>query len=211
MAAKTKCIFCGSPNFGKGCPYAPDRLHIHVGEPGKCIFCGSTNLGAGCPYSPTRRHIRGIPYNIYMKDSVDTLSEQEKYIIKETLVESIIKQRLFTEFEDTPAYDLKIIDKDGNKLKTPETLEEKVAYTPIDSFITTIKRMLGNKIELLRISSDILSNRQTVNESVEHFEKKERNYHKINNSIKTLFEEIEKAKEEGLTFNDIEEILSRSL
>ncbi|NLB59995.1 MAG: ADP-ribosylglycohydrolase family protein [Lentisphaerae bacterium] len=55
----SKCIYCGSTAFGAGCPYGPDRKHVHLSDEKHCRFCNSTAYGAGCPYSPTRRHVHG--------------------------------------------------------------------------------------------------------------------------------------------------------
>jgi len=60
MAANnTLCVYCGSKNFGAGCPHSPDKKHRHLPDGLHCIWCGSTNYGKGCPHAPDRIHVRG--------------------------------------------------------------------------------------------------------------------------------------------------------
>lgn len=51
---------------------------------------------------------------------------------------------LTDDWEVQPAYKLGIIDKNGKRLKTPRTTEEKEAYTIFDRLIFNIKRLLPN-------------------------------------------------------------------
>ena len=50
---------------------------------------------------------------------------------------------LTTKFEDTTAYKLGIIDKDGKKLKKPETNAEKSAYNTFHRLVFNIKKLLA--------------------------------------------------------------------
>jgi len=54
---------------------------------------------------------------------------------------------LTTKWEKTEAFKLGIIDKNGNKLKKPETAEEKSAYNLFHKLVYNIKRLI-NKIPL---------------------------------------------------------------
>ncbi|MDR2786719.1 MAG: hypothetical protein LBB83_12490 [Treponema sp.] len=55
----SKCRYCGSANFGSGCPYGAEGKHVHVGDEKHCVYCGSSSYGSGCPYSENRRHLHG--------------------------------------------------------------------------------------------------------------------------------------------------------
>ena len=50
---------------------------------------------------------------------------------------------LTTKFEDTTAFKLGIIDKDGKKLKKPETSEEKSAYNTFHRLVFNLKKLLA--------------------------------------------------------------------
>ena len=50
---------------------------------------------------------------------------------------------LTTKFEDTTAYKLGLIDKDGNKLRKPETSEEKSAYNLFHRLVFNLKKLLA--------------------------------------------------------------------
>lgn len=50
---------------------------------------------------------------------------------------------LTTKFEDTNAYKLGLIDKDGNKLKSPETSKEKDSYNTFHRLVFNLKKLLG--------------------------------------------------------------------
>ena len=49
---------------------------------------------------------------------------------------------LTTKFEDTTAYKLALIDEKGNKLKNPETSEEKSAYNAFHRLVFNLKKLL---------------------------------------------------------------------
>ena len=53
-----------------------------------------------------------------------------------------VLKRLTTPFEETKAFELGILDKDGKFLKKPKTREEKEAYSYFDRFIFNLKRLL---------------------------------------------------------------------
>lgn len=49
---------------------------------------------------------------------------------------------LVTQFEDTDAFKLGVIDKNGKKLKSPSTGDEKSAYTPFHRLVFNIKKLM---------------------------------------------------------------------
>ena len=53
-----------------------------------------------------------------------------------------VLKRLTTPFNETKAFELGLIDKDGKLLKKPKTTDEKKAYTYFDRFIFNMKRLL---------------------------------------------------------------------
>jgi hypothetical protein len=53
-----------------------------------------------------------------------------------------VLKRLTTPFDETKAFELGLIDKDGKLLKKPKTTDEKKAYTYFDRFIFNMKRLL---------------------------------------------------------------------
>lgn len=65
------CMYCNSTGYGHGCPFGPDKIHIHPNDSKKCIYCGSTGVGMGCPFNPHgKQHVHGIDFNSMIKDSV---------------------------------------------------------------------------------------------------------------------------------------------
>ena len=50
---------------------------------------------------------------------------------------------LTTKFEDTTAFKLGVIDKDGKKLKKPQTSEEKSAYNTFHRLVFNLKKLLA--------------------------------------------------------------------
>ena len=57
------------------------------------------------------------------------------------LIYQVLK-RLTTPFNETKAFELGLIDKDGKLLKKAKTKDEKNAYTYFDRFIFNLKRLL---------------------------------------------------------------------
>ena len=53
-----------------------------------------------------------------------------------------VLKRLTTPFNETKAFELGLIDKDGKLLKKAKTTDEKKAYTYFDRFIFNLKRLL---------------------------------------------------------------------
>lgn len=50
-ASRSKCRYCESESYGKGCWYGPDGVHRHTDTDKYCEFCGSESYGRGCWYS----------------------------------------------------------------------------------------------------------------------------------------------------------------
>ena len=78
----SRCMYCGSTSYGKGCRYAPHGVHFHPGDAKKCSYCGSNSFGKGCKLNPfDDLHLHGINYNSMFKESlknsffIDALNE----------------------------------------------------------------------------------------------------------------------------------------
>ncbi len=132
-----KCIYCGSTYYGKGCPYSPTGVHV-IPSANKCVYCGSTNLGKGCPYSPTGVHIRFADFGGIQAEQVNNF-----------MITSFISEKIKRPFENTQAYKLGIINKEGLRVKEPLTIEEKMAYTPLDQYVFKLKRIYGKQLDAL--------------------------------------------------------------
>ena len=157
---ETKCVFCGSRSRGKNCPYSAfnNHVHVHTGDPTRCSFCGSkTIIGPNCPYSPTGKHMAGA--NFF--NSMATESFIQGYVMKK-LVEPIT---------NSPAFQMGIIDIEGNMLRKPETLDEQMAFTAIDSYLLKLKKLLGNKVDLLNNDIYLEAAIKTANLPIELYDK----------------------------------------
>ena len=135
------CIYCGSKgnNFGFGCPFSDKKVHFKPNNEGRCCWCGSKATGAGCAFNPhSKNHLHGIDFNQMMGDSVEN-----------GIVLGYLMKNLSDPYTESRAYALKLIDENGTILRKPETDEEKAAFTILDEYTLTIKKLLGNKIDLV--------------------------------------------------------------
>lgn len=82
---------------------------------------------------------------------------------------------LTTKFEDTTAYKLGLIDKDGNKLRKPETSEEKSAYNLFHRLVFNLKKLLakvpGGKSQFASYASALLLLKEKLDFSDETIER----------------------------------------
>ena len=69
--------------------------------------------------------------------------------LNEAFLTAYMMKKLAESFKNTDAFKLGIIDTNGNLIRKPVTLEEKLSYTSIDSYLTKVKKMLGSKTDLL--------------------------------------------------------------
>jgi len=136
--AQSRCVYCGSANFGSGCRYSPKGIHFHPDDAKHCSFCGSANYGKGCRYAPDSIHVHGIEYNGVMKESVSGLA-----------FNSIILSLLNKPIEEYKAYQLGLIDLKGNIIKKPITLQEQVSLSHDIRTILSLKKMLGEQLQTL--------------------------------------------------------------
>ena len=138
MAQQSRCVYCGSGNFGSGCRYSPNSIHVHPDDPKKCSYCGSMNYGKGCRYGPNGMHVHGIQFNGMFKEHIES-----------ALMNNILLQLLTKPYEEFDAYKLGVINNEGSCIKRPDSIEEHKAYSPETQTILSIKKMLGTKVDIL--------------------------------------------------------------
>lgn len=142
---KNPCVYCGSPAYGPGCPFSPSKIHFHASDPKKCVYCGSPAHGPGCPFNPNAKvHVHGVQFNSMVKESID------KGITLGYLMSSLSQP--ITEMK---AYELGIIDEDGNKVKSPSTAEELSAFGPLEEYVLSLRHTLGKNIDLIHGAIDV--------------------------------------------------------
>ena len=205
--SQSRCMFCNSSAYGKGCPYSPHKYHVHPSNSKKCIYCGSSAMGCCCPYNPFGKvHVHGVDYNQMVKDSaVNTLTGA--YLIEQI-------QKPFTEMV---AYKLGLINEKGKRIKAPETLEEHNALTPIDQYVINIKNILGPKVDMLpnllylESVKPMKIGESTLEEYSNKVETEINLTKKLTNILNDLKLTITEAKESGLDTNNIEKIIVNAI
>jgi len=191
----SRCVFCSSTSYGRGCRYSTNGVHFHPDDSKKCSYCGSTSYGKGCRYSTNGVHIHGINYNSMLKERM------EEVLTNKLLLTELKKP--FTEFD---AYRLGLINEKGNKLKEPITEEENMAMSPANRTLFQIKRFLGSKIELIE-NMEILENQKLLNFSVEKYEKILEYETKINKIFEDFHSLIHEAEQDNISFEILEALI----
>jgi hypothetical protein len=187
--AISRCMYCNSTSYGKGCRYAPGGVHFHPNDPKKCSYCGSTSFGNGCKLNPfDNLHLHGINYNS---------------MFKESLKNNFIIEQLNKDYKDYEAYKLGIIDENGNKIKEPITEAEKNAYSPTSKTFLKIKKYLGPKWDLIH-SMIVLESESKIEYNKGNHQKFLDFETKIQNLITQLHELTNEALSEGLTLEQVE-------
>lgn len=185
----SRCLYCNSTSYGKGCRYAPKGVHFHPSDPKKCSYCGSVSFGKGCKLNPfDDLHLHGINYNS---------------MFKESLKNNFIIEQLSKDFKDYEAYKLGIIDEFGNKIKEPISEEEKASYSPTTKTFLKIKKYLGGKWDLIQ-STMVLESVSKNDYSKETHQKFLQFENKIQDLITQLHEVTNQALSEGLTMEQVE-------
>lgn len=189
----SRCLYCNSTSYGKGCKYAPAGVHFHPDDPKKCSYCGSPNYGRGCQLNPTGNiHLHGINFNSMFNETLQSALHNQ-FLLREL-------NKNITDFE---AYKLQIIDEAGNKIKEPVTEAERASYSPAIKTVLKVKRYLGSKLDLINQTA-ILESETKLNYNKENHLAVLRYEEKINNIISQLHEVTDNALKEGLTVEQIE-------
>lgn len=188
----SRCLYCNSTSYGKGCRFAPKGVHFHPQDPKKCSYCGSNSYGKGCKMNPfSDVHLHGIDYNKMFNESM-----KNKFLLS-TL------NKHYKEFE---AYKLGIINSNGDKIKEPVTEQEQAAYSPETKTVLKVKKYLGSKLDLINRTA-ILESASKLNYNKENHKTVLHYEEKINNIIAELHEITEEALKEGLSIEQVQALL----
>jgi len=198
----SKCVYCGSTAFGPGCPYSAHRRHFHAGDAKRCCWCNSVAQGPSCPFNPFgKNHIHGVEFNQMMGDSVEN-----------GIVLGYLMKTLSEPYTNTKAFSLKLIDENGTILRKPETDEEKVAFGVLEEYMITIKKLLGNKLDMVNTLATV---KLQESMSIQDYERINAEKLKYKEEFKKLGESFNKLTQEahlkGLSTGAIEEIIVNSI
>lgn len=200
----TRCMFCNSTSYGKGCPYSPHKRHVHITDGHKCIYCGSINVGSGCPYNPFNHiHVKGVEYNMMAKES-----------IHRSVTAGLFLARLIQPIPDMPAFKMGLIDENGCKLKECVSDEEKAALTPTDMYILKIRRLIGEHVIDLFGSSVLLeinSKQQKPTFDANKYQDEVVLTCDINNAVDNLKDIFNESIEKGFSREYIENLIIQSI
>jgi hypothetical protein len=188
----SRCLYCNSTSYGKGCRYAPKGVHFHPSDPKKCSYCGATSYGRGCKLNPfSDIHLHGIDYN---------------KMFNESLKNKFLTNQLNKNFTDFKAYKLGIINANGDKIKEPVTEQEQAAYSSETKTILKIKKYLGSKLDLINQTA-ILENASKIEYNKENHKTFLEYEQKINDIFAQLHETADNAIKDGLTLEQVQALL----
>lgn len=188
----SRCLYCNSTSYGKGCRFGPKGVHFHPEDPKKCSYCGSTSYGKGCRLNPFGEiHLHGIDYNKMFNESLNN-----RFLLREL-------NKDYREFE---AYKLGVINANGDKIKEPVTEQEQAAYSPETKTILKVKKYLGPKLDLIN-QTGILESASKLNYNKENHKKVLEFEQKINDIIAELYKTTDEALKEGLTLEQVQSLL----
>lgn len=187
--AVSRCMYCNSTSYGKGCRYAPKGVHFHPSDTKKCSYCGSTSFGKGCKLNPfDDLHLHGINYNS---------------MFKESLKNNFLIEQLNKDFKEYPAFHLGIIDENGNQIKEPLTEEEKTSYSSSTKTLLKIKKHLGSKWDLIQ-NTIVLEGQSKVDYKKENHQKFLQYETKVKDLLSQLHELTNVALGDGLSMEQVE-------
>lgn len=194
---KSRCAYCGSADYGRGCRFGPHGRHYHADNTLKCGYCGSASYGRGCKLNPIGDlHVRGGVFNNMYKESVQSFLDN-----------SILLRELKKDFTQFPAYKLGIIDENGNKLKNPITEQEQSTFTPFVRTIIKLKKYLGSKIELMEAGSLLEHNSIPFTEDIVKYKKVLEYQDRVETIVNELYKTLDEAQQEGLSLEDIKKLV----
>jgi hypothetical protein len=110
----------------------------------------------------------------------------------------------FTQFE---CYRLGIIDENGNKLKTPITESEQIAYSSFTRTIIKLKKYLGSKVELMEASNSLEKLTVSLNENVEHYKRFLEYQDKVDSIINELYKTLDEAQQNGIPLEEVKRLI----
>jgi len=197
---KSTCSYCGSVSFGPGCQYAPHGKHVHCGDPKRCIYCGSFTYGPGCQFSPHGKHVHGSEYNQMINDATQS-----------GIIVGYLMKKLIQPLTETNAYKLGLIDKNGCKLKQPQTLEEKASLTSIDEYLFDIRRTLGSKLDIINNATYLKYYKLQESQTQQSLEAEYETKKQIENVIKELYNIGGNAYQKGVDMVKFERLIIEAL
>lgn len=188
----SRCMYCNSTSYGKGCKFAPKGVHFHPDNSKKCSYCGSTSYGKGCKLNPfTDIHLHGVDYNKMFNESL-----KNKFLLN----------MLNKEFKEFEAYKLGLINEKGDKIKEPATIQELLAYSPETKTILKIKKYLGSKLDLINQTA-LLENSNKLSYNKDNHKKLLQYEEKFNNIFAELHQTADEALKEGLSVEQVQTML----
>lgn len=188
----SRCMYCNSTSYGRGCKYAPKGIHFHPENPKKCSYCGSTSYGRGCRLNPFGDiHLHGIDYNKMFNESLNN-----RFLLRE----------LNKDYKEFVAYKLGIINANGDKIKEPVTEQEQHAYSPETKTVLKIKKYLGPKLDLINQTA-ILESASKLNYNKDNHKKVLEYELKINDILAELHKATDNALKEGLSLEQVQALL----
>ena len=194
---KSRCVFCNSTDYGKGCRFGSHGVHFHPQDFSKCSYCGSPDFGKGCRLNPTNNlHIHGGVYNNMHKENMQS-------ILDNILLINELKKS-YTEFQ---CYKLGVIDGNGNKIKQPITEEEQHSYCSLTRTILRVKKYLGSKIDLLDTAQNFNRENVGISESVEQHKKVIHYRDKFDSLVNEMYKLTEEATHDGIALDSIKKII----
>ena len=195
-SAHSRCTYCGSISYGKGCRFGPNNTHFHPDNSLKCSYCGSSSYGKGCKLNPINDlHVHGGTFNNMIKDSLQSFLDH-----------SVLLSELKKSYAQFNCYKLGIIDESGNKIKTPITEEEKRSFGPMVKTILKLKKYLGSKVELIE-ASESLESSIALNENIEHYKKVLEYQDRVESIVNELYKVLDEAQQDGLPLEDIKKLV----
>lgn len=194
---RSRCLYCGSTNRGKGCRYGPHQTHFHAGDETRCSYCGSPDYGRGCKVNPTGDlHLHGVNFGENFKKDMQNFIDNE-FLLRE----------LKRDFRDFKAYKMKLIDENGNKIKNPLTEEEHSAYSPLTKTIFRLKKFLGPKIELLEAQQNINKKSVENNVSLEKYKKIVEYRERLEDTVNEMYKIINEACQDGFSVEEVKKLI----
>jgi len=193
---QSKCVFCNQTTYGRSCPWShfKNKLHVHTDDPSKCSFCGSSvKIGPGCAFSPSGKHMAGANFFNGM--------------VAESFIMGYVMNKLTEKVYESQAFKMGLIDESGNMLKKPENMEEKLAFSSVDAYVLKLKKLLGNKIDLLNTSIYLEKAVETSTVPIELYEKEVKFKAEMNTWVTHFFEMAERAYNDNLPTPVIEKII----
>lgn len=130
----------------------------------------------------------------------------EKFL-SETFLMAYVISMLTKPITEMNAYKHELINEDGRILKKPETIAEKNSLTPIDNYVLNMKKLLGNKLDLLNnglyLEKIISANKV---ESVDYRDELELKK-ELKISIKRFMESLDLAKHKNIPTTLVEKLI----